>query len=85
MNSKYSLNIETSVLDTSYLANNSWLAGFTDTDGYFGVKIVSAKPKSETRKRSVSASINLIYKLEQRSFDRPTSTSMLPNLFFSFK
>ena len=35
MNSKYSLNIETSVLDTSYLSNNSWLAGFTDSDGYF--------------------------------------------------
>lgn len=78
MNSKYSLNIATSVLDTSCLANNSWLAGLTDTDGYLGVKTVSAKPKSETRKRSVSASINLIFKLEQRSFDRPTSTSMLP-------
>ena len=38
MNSKYSLNKETSVLDTSYLSNNSWLAGFTDSDGYFGVK-----------------------------------------------
>lgn len=54
------------------------MAGFTDSDGYFGVKTVSPKPKSETRKRSVSASVNLVFKIEQRSFDRPTSTSMLP-------
>jgi len=43
-----------------------------------GVKIVESKPKSDTRKRSRSESINLKFRLDQRSFDRPTSSSMLP-------
>jgi hypothetical protein len=43
-----------------------------------GVKIVEAIPKSDTRKRSVSTSINLIFKLDQRSWDKPTSSFMLP-------
>jgi hypothetical protein len=77
INIKYSLNIQESILDKSNLADNSWFTGFTEADGYFGVKIVEAKPKSDTRKRSVSTSINLIFKLDQRTWDKPTSSSML--------
>ena len=70
--------IPESLLDTSDFRNNSWFTGFTDSDGYFGVKIVESKPKSETRKRSVSENISLRFRLDQRSFDIPTSSSMLP-------
>lgn len=78
INIKYSLEIPESLLDTSDFRNNSWFTGFTDSDGYFGVKIVESKPKSETRKRSVSENISLRFRLDQRSFDIPTSSSMLP-------
>lgn len=78
INIKYSLEIPESLLDTSDLKNNSWFTGFTDSDGYFGIRIVeTCKPKSETRKRSVSENISLRFRLDQRSFDIPTS-SMLP-------
>lgn len=78
INIKYSLEIPESLLDTSDLRNNSWFTGFTESDGHFGVKIVESKPKSETRKRSVSENISLKFRLDQRSFDIPTSSSMLP-------
>lgn len=45
---------------------------------YFEVKIIEAKPKSDTRKRSISMNISLIFRLDQRSWDKPTSFSMLP-------
>ena len=51
---------------------------FTEADGHFGVKIVESKPKSETRKRSVSENISLKFRLDQRSFDIPNSSSMYP-------
>lgn len=78
MNNKYLLNIPESPLDGSDLNNNSWFTGFSEADGHFGVNIVESKPKSDTRKRSWSESINLKFRLDQRSFDRPTSSSMLP-------
>jgi hypothetical protein len=82
MNNKYLLNIPESPLDGSDFNNNSWFTGFYEADGHFfffwGVKIVESKPKSDTRKRSRSESINLKFRLDQRSFDRPTSSSMLP-------
>lgn len=78
LNFKYSLVIPESLLDTSNLNNNSWFTGFTEADGHFGLKIVESKPKSETRKRSVSFSISLKFRLDQRSFDKPNSSSMLP-------
>jgi len=59
LNIKYSLNITESLLDTSDFKNNSWFTGFTEADGHFGIKIVESKPKSETRKRSVSENISL--------------------------
>lgn len=78
INLKYSLKITESLLDTSDLLNNSWFTGFTEADGHFGIKIIESKPKSETRKRSVSESISLKFRLDQRSFDKPNNSSMFP-------
>ena len=78
LNLKYSLEIPESLLDTTDFKNNSWFTSFTEADGHFGVKIVESKPKSETRKRSVSKNISLKFRLDQRSFDKPNSSSMLP-------
>lgn len=78
MNTKYSLNIAESFLDKSDLADNSWFAGFSEADVHFGVKVIDAKPKSETRKRSVSENVSLLFRLDQRSYDNPTASSMLP-------
>lgn len=77
-NVKYSLNITESLLDTSNFGDNSWLAGFTEADGHFGIKYVESKPKSETRKRSISESVSLKFRLDQRAYDKPTSSNMLP-------
>jgi hypothetical protein len=66
INQKYNLIIPISNLDKSDFSNNSWLTGFTEADGHFGVKIVEAKPKSDTRKRSISNSISIKYRLDQR-------------------
>ncbi len=78
LNIKYSLEIPESLLDTSDFLNNSWLTGFTEADGHFGIKIVESKSKSETRKRSVSENISLKFRLDQRSYDKPNSSSMYP-------
>lgn len=77
-NLKYSLNIAESLLDTSDFGDNSWLTGFTEADGHFGIKYVESKPKSDTRKRSVSESVSLKFRLDQRAYDKPTSSDMLP-------
>jgi len=42
------------------------------------VKILDPKPKSETRKRATSGSINLVFRLNQRYYDKPTDTTLLP-------
>lgn len=55
----------------SPILSNSWFAGFVESDGYFGVKINSFLPKSETRKRSRSESIQILFRLNQRAFDAP--------------
>lgn len=60
------------------MASNGWFAGFTEADGHFGVKIVESKPKSDIRKKSVSDNISLKFRLDQRSFDKPNQSSMLP-------
>lgn len=78
MNSKYNLNFEESNLDTSDIENNSWFTGFTDSDGYFGLKILEPKVKSNLMKRSRSFSISLRFNISQRSIDRATSSSMFP-------
>ena len=82
INDKCSLNIPESLLDTSDFYNNSWLTGFTESDGYFGIKYVEGKSKSVAgrlvMKRARSEHVTLKYRLDQRAYDRPTSLSMLP-------
>lgn len=78
LNIKYSLEIPESLLDISDFKNNSWFTGFTEADGHFGIKFIESKPKSETRKRSVSENISLKFRLDQRSYDKPNSSSMYP-------
>jgi len=77
-NAKYSLGISESLLDNSSFTNNSWFTGFTEAEGHFGIKYVESKAKSDTRKRSVSENISLKFRLDQRSYDKPTSSSMKP-------
>jgi len=78
MNKKYNTSIGPSALDTTSLSSNSWLAGFTEADGNFYIKIIEAKDKSDTRKRSVSENVSLVFRLDQRALDKPTVSSMLP-------
>ena len=73
INKKYNLTIPFSKLDESDFSGNSWFTGFTDSDGHFGVKIVEAKPKSDTRKRSVSNSISLKFRLDQQYLENEVS------------
>jgi hypothetical protein len=77
INQKYNLLIPFSSLDKSELLKNSWFVGFTEADGYFGVKIIEVKSKPDTRKRSVSNSISLKFRLDQRYLDSPSLISML--------
>lgn len=44
----------------------------------FGIKYIESKAKSDTRKRSVSENVSLKFRLDQRSFDKSTSSSMRP-------
>ena len=76
INKKYSLIIEKSIVDKSNLFSNSWLAGFTEADGHFGVKILESKPKSDTGKRSVSYNTSIVFRLNQRLPDRKTYLSL---------
>lgn len=73
INEKYNLTIPLSKLDESDLSGNSLLTGFTDADGHFGVKMVEANPKSDTRKRSVSNSISLKFRLDQQYLENEVS------------
>ena len=78
MNKKYSLNIPESSLDNSSFSENSWFAGFSEADGHFGIKYIERKSKSATRKRSVSESVSLKFRIDQRLFDKSTLSSMEP-------
>ena len=78
MNAKYSLDTPESLLDNSNLFDNSWFTGFTESDGHFGIKYLERKTKSDTRKRSVSENVSLKFRLDQRAYDKPTSSDMLP-------
>ena len=40
INNKYNLNLKLSTLNTDNLIDSAWLAGFTDSDGHFGIKMV---------------------------------------------
>ena len=76
LNWKYNIAIPKSNIDKSNFLSNSWFTGFTEADGHFGIKIVDSKPKSCTRIRSVSDSISLKFRLDQRFYDKKTSLSM---------
>lgn len=78
INAKYSLTIPESLLDNTNYKENSWFAGFTESDGHFGIKYIESRPKSEIRKRSVSETISIKFRLDQRAYDKPTSTCMRP-------
>lgn len=78
LNTKYKAELSFSPLDTTTFENNSWLTGFTEADGYFGVKLTNSKPKSESRKRATSGSISLLFRIDQRSYDKPTDSTLLP-------
>jgi LAGLIDADG endonuclease len=78
MNKKYNLSFKESMLDKSKLLNNSWFAGFVEADGNFYIKTMKYKPKSETNTRSVSESISIRFRLDQRLYDKPTCLTMLP-------
>lgn len=73
-NDKYLLSISESLLDAQAtdFNNNSWLTGFTEADGHFGIKYIESKGKSDTRKRSVSENISLRFRLDQRLLDKPS-------------
>lgn len=77
LNGKYSLSISESLLDVSDFSDNSWFTGFTEADGHFGIKYVESQPKTET-KRSRSESVSLRFRLDQRAYDKSTSSCMLP-------
>jgi hypothetical protein len=53
-----------------------------ESDGHFGVKYRIAASKSETRKRTQSESVHILFRLDQRAIDIPTNTSMLPAMEF---
>lgn len=78
INSKYCLRIQECALDSSDLKNNSWFTGFTEADGHFGIKIIKAKAKSYTGKISVSENISLKFRLDQRAYDKPNNSYVLP-------
>jgi hypothetical protein len=78
MNTKYNLNFKKNILDNSEINKNSWFTGFIESNGHFEIKKNDFKPKSSTRKRSRSSNASLVFKLDQRSFDRPTSSVMFP-------
>jgi len=78
INEKYNLSFKESILDKSNLLGNSWFTGFVEADGNFYIKITESKPKSETRIRSISESISLRFRLDQRLYDKPTCLTMLP-------
>lgn len=78
MNYKYNLDTPESFLDNSNFVNNSWFTGFTESDGHFGIKYIERKAKSDTRNRSISESVTLKYVLNQRLFDKSTSSYMKP-------
>lgn len=85
INLKYNLAIENSVLDTSSIFRNNWFAGFVEADGQFCVKYRIAKPESEGqshRKRMISESVSILFRLDQRSYDVATGASMSPMMDF---
>ena len=78
VNEKYNLSLKESMLDKSNLLDNSWFAGFVEAKGKFYIEIKEYKPKYETKLRSISENISLIFKLDKRLYDKYTCLTMLP-------
>lgn len=45
MNTKYCLDTPESFIDNSNLVSNSWLTGFNESDGHFGIKYTEKKKR----------------------------------------
>jgi len=75
LNTTRSLNIPLLPLNTSPIGNDAWLAGFTEADVYFGIKITEFRPKAEDEKRSRSRKIYCKFVIEQRQLDKVTGLS----------
>jgi LAGLIDADG endonuclease/Cytochrome c oxidase subunit III len=88
LNNKYDSNIRQSSLNRSDLYSNSWLTGFIEADGHFGVKTVKrnltkslpSTTLSELNKdrEIITKNISLVFRLDQRAHDIPTNSSMEP-------
>ncbi len=88
LNNKYELNIKESSLNRSDLYSNSWLTGFIEADGHFGVKTVKRKitkilsstslPELDKYHENLTNNISLVFRLDQRAWDVSTETSMKP-------
>lgn len=88
LNNKYDLNIRESSLNRSNLYSNSWLTGFIEADGYFGVKTVKRKitkilststfPELNKDPEIITKNISLVFRLDQRAHDISTNSSMKP-------
>lgn len=83
LNYKYNLNIKESLLDRSNLYSNSWFTGFIEADGSFGIKTTKRKLTKNLAPSTLSQdillnNISVVFRLDQRSHDIPTNTSMKP-------
>ncbi len=68
-NSKFNTNIPKLALSKSHISENSWLAGFIEADGSFGIR--NTKKTESIKKRNVSCR----FRLEQRMLDPITNES----------
>jgi hypothetical protein len=88
LNNKYNLNFKESFLNRSDLYSNSWLRGFIEADGHFGVKTVKRKITKVLSSTKLSGlnkdheiitnNISLVFRLDQRVQDISTDSSMKP-------
>lgn len=74
LNNKYDIDKIYSPLDKSDLYSNSWLTGFIEADGHFGIKI----SKRKFNQNSVLNNVGLVFRLDQRAYDIATKSSMKP-------
>ncbi len=71
LNKNHNANIEKLPLKQGYLANDSWLSGFIDSDGSFSVQYT--KVENNAKKRKISCRL----RIEQRMLDPITGDSYL--------
>lgn len=71
LNKNHSTNIKKLPLKEGFLANNSWLSGFIDSDGSFSVQ--HTKLENNAKKRKISCRL----RIEQRMLDPVTGDSYL--------